>query len=93
LHLIDLVLANSYLVLLFLTVISLVLVVLLLAFLRDDLLELLFSLLLFLKVILLGSCFHRDTRVDLGEEQAEDTLSIFPIEIVEVDLIGQWHVG
>ena len=30
---------------------------------------------------------RRHARVHLGEEQAQDTLSIFPVEIVQIDLL------
>jgi hypothetical protein len=76
------VLTDSDLVLIFVAVISFIGVFFLLAFFGDDLAKFLLSLLLLLKIILLGCCFHGDARVDLREKKAEDTFSVFPIQIV-----------
>jgi hypothetical protein len=68
LHLVDIVLTNGDLVVVFLAVVGDILVLVLLAFLGNDLSKLLLSLLLLLKVILLGGSLHGHTRVDLGEK-------------------------
>ena len=60
--------------------------------LRNDRSELVFPRLLRLEILLLRGRLHATPRVDLGEEESQDAFSVFPVEVVQVDLVGEGHI-
>ena len=83
-----------FLAVLFVVVGKLFVLVLLLedGFFRYHSLQFLLSRLLCLQVVLLGCALGTHTGVDLGEEEAQNTFSVLPVEVIQIHFVWQRHV-